>query len=97
MTIHDTIQIGNRAYYANSRLLRTKLISRNTKIKTYKTLVRSVVTYGGVTRTLIKMEQERQKVCKKAHKTCLWFGKENDECRIKSSQEIDDLLNMRTL
>ena len=39
-TIHDRIQIGNRAYYANSRLFRSKFISRNRKIKTYKTFIR---------------------------------------------------------
>ena len=56
-TIRDRIQIGNRAYYANSILLRSKLISYNTKMKIYTTLIRSVVAYGGETWTLAKNEQ----------------------------------------
>ena len=35
-TIYDRIQIGHRAYYANNRLLRNKLISCNSKMKIFK-------------------------------------------------------------
>ena len=49
ITIHDRIQIGNRAFYVDNRLLRNKLISHNTKIKIYETLIRPVVVYGGET------------------------------------------------
>lgn len=33
MTVHDRIQIGNRKYYASSRLLRSKIIRYHTKTK----------------------------------------------------------------
>ena len=39
------------------RLLRNKLISRNTKIKIYKKLIKPVI-YGGETWALTKKEQE---------------------------------------
>ena len=55
--IHNRIQIGKGPYYANSRLLGSKLITRNTKIKMYKILIRPVVSYGVDTWTMTKKEQ----------------------------------------
>ena len=56
--IHDRMQIGNRAYYINNRLLRRKLISHKAEMKIYKKLIRPVVAYGGETWALEKKEQE---------------------------------------
>jgi len=34
-----------KANYANSRLIKSKLLKKNTKMKIYKTMIRPVVTY----------------------------------------------------
>jgi hypothetical protein len=50
--IRKRIMTGNKAYYANSQLLKSALLSRSTKMKLYRTLIRPVVTYATETWTL---------------------------------------------
>ena len=47
--VKDRKQVGNRAYAANHRMLKSKLMKRSGKIQIYKTLIRPVVTYGSET------------------------------------------------
>jgi hypothetical protein len=56
--IKERIMRGNKAYYANRQLVNSSLISRNSKLQIYRTLVRPVVTYGLESWTLT-MEEER--------------------------------------
>jgi hypothetical protein len=53
----EMIQAGNRAYFANLRLLKSKTVSRAAKLQVYKTLIRPVVTYGAETWTLTVTEE----------------------------------------
>jgi len=51
------ILAGNRTYFAAISLFRNRLLSRATKIRLYKTLIRPVVTYGAETWMTNKEEQ----------------------------------------
>jgi hypothetical protein len=43
--IAERIVKGNKAYYANAKLIKLKFLKRNAKMKIYKTIIRPVVTY----------------------------------------------------
>ena len=44
--IKARIMAGNRSYYSVLLLLRSKAVSRTTKIRMHKTIIRPVVLYG---------------------------------------------------
>lgn len=52
------IAAGNRAFFALLPIFRTSDITRVTKLKIYKTLIRPVVTYGCQTWTMTKEAEE---------------------------------------
>ena len=53
--IDDKIQLGNKAYYINSRLPPgIRLLSHMAKMKIYKSLIRPVIAYRGETWTLAR-------------------------------------------
>jgi hypothetical protein len=37
---------GNQSYYALTKIMKSRQISKSTKLKIYKTIIRPVVTYG---------------------------------------------------
>jgi hypothetical protein len=43
--IAEKIAEGNKAYYAKSKLIKSKLLKKNAKMKIYKTVIGPVVTY----------------------------------------------------
>ena len=56
--IQRRILAGNRTYFAAISLFRNRLLSRATKIRLYKTLIRPAVTYGAETWTMTKKEEQ---------------------------------------
>jgi len=56
--IQRSILAGNRTYFAAISLFRSRLLSRATKFRLYKTLIRPVVIYGAETWTMTKKEEQ---------------------------------------
>jgi len=50
--IAERIVKGNKACYANAKLIKSKFVKRNTKMKIYKTTIRPVILYSSGTWTL---------------------------------------------
>ena len=44
--INERLQAGNRAFYANQNFFLSRMITRQTKLRIYRTIIRPVVTYG---------------------------------------------------
>jgi hypothetical protein len=50
--IAERIGKGNKAYYAKAKLIKSKFLKKNTKMKIHKTMIRQIVTYSSETWTL---------------------------------------------
>jgi len=85
--VKERIVMGNKAYYANRQPVNSSLISRNSKLQIYRTLVRPVVTCGSESWTLT-VEEERtlavferkilRKICGPVKENELWRIRRND-------------------
>ena len=98
VTVMDRIQAGNRAYYANLKLLKSKLLLRKDKLQIYLTLIRPVVTYGAETWTLTKEDQNtlrkfERKIMRKIYGPMM----ENGEWRIRYNEEINQIIKGRDI
>ena len=86
---------GNKAYFANQTLFRSKLISKTAKVKLYKTLIRPVVTYAS--ETWVLKESTKQKLLTFERKILRRiFGPNkgvNNSWTIKTNKELNKLIN----
>lgn len=89
--IVNRINLANKCMYACNKFMTSKILSHQTKIKIYKTVIRPILMYGSETWILNKKEEKKlvvfeNKVLRKI------FGptKENGEWRIKHNKEIRD-------
>jgi len=55
--IAERIAKGNRAYYANAKLIKSKFLKKNTKMKIYET-IRPVITYSSETWALTAKDEK---------------------------------------
>jgi hypothetical protein len=60
--IKRRLNLGNICYHSVQSLLSSRLLSRNLKVKTYKTIILPVVLYGCETWSLILREEHRLRV-----------------------------------
>jgi hypothetical protein len=91
--IAEKIATGKKAYYANSKLIKSELLKKNTKMKIYKTLIRPVLTYSLETWTLSAKDEKNLSILERH---ILWkiFGPVNIDnvWRIQNNIEIDTLI-----
>jgi hypothetical protein len=60
--IRSRLNSGNACYHSVQSLLSSRLLSRNVKVKIYKTIILPVVLYGCETWSLTLMEENRLRV-----------------------------------
>jgi hypothetical protein len=88
------LNLGNDCYHSVQSLLSSRLLSRNVKVKTYKTIILPVVLYGCETWFLMLREEHRLRVFENRvlRRT---FGPKRDkvtgEWRTLHSEEVHNL------
>jgi len=76
--IKSRLKSGNVCYYSMQNLLSSSLISKNLKIKIYRTIILPVVLYGCETWSLTMREECRLRVCENIVLRRI-FGPKRDE------------------
>jgi hypothetical protein len=93
--IHDEVKSrlnsGNACYYSVQNILSSRLISKNLKIKIYKTVILPFVLYGFESWSLILREEHRLRVFVN---TVLIFGPKREEDRSWRRLRNDDLYSL---
>jgi hypothetical protein len=86
------ILAGNKTYFAAISLFRNRLLSRVTKIRLYKTLIRPVVTYGAETWTMTKKEEQALLIFERKIFRRLYGHKyEDGEWKSRTNRELEEL------
>jgi hypothetical protein len=91
--IKERIVMGNKAYCANRQLSNSSLISRNSQLQIYRTLVRPVVCYGSES-WILTMEEERALAVFERKILRRIYGpvKENESWRIRQNDELEAII-----
>jgi hypothetical protein len=92
--IQRSILTGNRTYFAAICLFRKKLLSRTTKIRLYKTLIRPAVTYGAETWMMTKKEEQALFIFeRKIFRRICGAKYEDGEWKSRLNRELEELSN----
>ena len=93
--IKERIAAGNRASFTNQQILRSKLISKNTKMKLYKALIRPVVVYGSECWVLTENIKQKLLVFERKILRRIFGPKQNanGEWRLKTNEEMEKKIN----
>jgi hypothetical protein len=87
------IALGIKAYHANLKFFKSRLVTKSSKLKLYRTVIRTTVIYASGTWVL--KENIIQKLLVFERKILRGISgpmKENQTCRIKNNEELDKLI-----
>ena len=88
----DCLLAGSRTYFAAISLFRNRLLSRATKIRLYKTLIRPVVTYGAETWTMTEEEEQAVLIFQRKLFRRIYGPKyEDGEWKSRTNRELEKL------
>jgi hypothetical protein len=94
--IKERIALGDKSYFANKKMLQSRLISKRTKLKLYYSVIRPIVTYSCETwileETIInKLLVFERKILRKIFSP----NNENGIWRIKTNQELEEIIKRK--
>jgi len=83
---------GSRTYFAAISLFRSRLLSRATKLRLYKILIRPVVTYGAEPWTMTKKEEQALLIFERKISRRIYGPKyEDGEWKSRANRELEEL------
>jgi hypothetical protein len=97
--IKERIAAGNRAFFAKKKKFQSKLISKKSKIKLYKALIRSVAIYGSECWVLTENIKQKLLVFEKSILRRI-FGptqKADGEWRLKTIEELENVIEFENI
>jgi hypothetical protein len=97
--IQHRITLGNKSYYANQFLFKSRLVSKKSKLKLYSSIIRPTVTYACETWVLKETTKNKLMVFeRKALRKIFGPTKERDGTwRIKTNDELAKLLRHKNI
>ena len=96
--IKERIALGIKAYYANEKFLKSRLVTKYSKLKLYRTVIRPILTY--VSETWVLKETIIQKLLdfeRKILRRIFGPTKENQIWRLKTNEELDKLIKHKNI
>jgi hypothetical protein len=96
--IKERIALGTKAYYANLKFFKSRLVTKQSKLKLYRTVIRPIGTYA--TETWVLKQSVIQKVLVFERKILIRvFGptKENQIWRAKINEELGKLIKHKNV
>lgn len=92
--INKRILNSNKCYFAMLKFFKSKYLTRTTKVRLYKTLIKPVLTYGSETWVLTEHNKSQlaifeRKILRKIYGPV----KENEEWRLRYNRELYELYN----
>ena len=91
--IAERIAKGNKAYYVNVKLIKSKFLKKNTKMKIYKMMIRPVITYSSETWTLTAKDENNLRIFERQILRKIFGPVNNDNIwRIRNNMEIEKLI-----
>jgi hypothetical protein len=96
--IKERIFLGTKAYYANLKFFKSRLVTKQSKLKLYRTLIRPIVTYAS--EIWILKEAIIQKLLvfeRKVLRRIFDFTKENQIWRVKTIEELNKLIKYKNI
>ena len=94
--VTERIALGIKAYCANLKFFKSRLVTKSSKLQLYRTAIRPIVTYAS--QAWVLKENIIQKLLVFERKILRGiFGptKENQTWRIKNNKELDKLINTK--
>jgi F0F1-type ATP synthase alpha subunit len=95
--IKERIVLGTKAYCANLKFFKSRLVTKQSKLKLYRTVIRPIVTYASETWVLKEAIIEKLLVFEKKMLRRIFGPTKNQIWRVKTDEELDKLIKHKNI